>query len=77
MIVGAGEAHAKRQMPARAIPIYNFLHGPELPVILLAVASFGLLDLPWLVAGLGWLAHIGIDRGVGYNLRTVDGWVRG
>jgi Domain of unknown function (DUF4260) len=77
MLAGAGQAHLRRQMPSRAVPLYNLLHNPILPIALIAVASIGVLDLPWFVAGLGWLTHIAIDRAVGYNLRTPDGWIRG
>jgi hypothetical protein len=76
MLVGAGQPHAKRQMPSRAVPLYNLLHRPEWGLALIVLASLGLLSVGWFVAGLGWLAHIGIDRGVGYRLRTADGWIR-
>jgi hypothetical protein len=30
----------------------------------------------WLAAGLAWTAHIGIDRSLGFGLRTPDGFQR-
>jgi len=37
---GAGQPHGHGLLPRRAVPAYNFLHRPWLPLIMLAVVSF-------------------------------------
>jgi Domain of unknown function (DUF4260) len=76
-IAGAGQAHAPRQLPPRAVPFYNLAHQPLVPVALIAVASIVPLSVFWFVAGLAWLAHIAIDLALGYGQRTPEGWQRG
>ncbi len=41
-----------------------------------AFASARRLPLVAYVAGLTWLAHIALDRALGFGLRTADGWRR-
>jgi hypothetical protein len=77
LLAAAGAKHAPGQLPARAVPLYNLLHHPAVPAALLLAGAAGLLGSYWLVAGLAWAAHIAVDRGVGYGLRTRDGWQRG
>lgn len=77
LFLGIGASHQPGQLPRRAVPAYNVLHHPALPVALLAAFATGLLGSYWLVAGLAWLAHISFDRACGYGLRTWDGWQRG
>ena len=77
LLAAAGARHAPGQLPARAVPLYNLLHHPAVPAVLLLAGVVGLLGSYWLVAGLAWAAHIAVDRGVGYGLRTRDGWQRG
>jgi Domain of unknown function (DUF4260) len=76
-VAGAGQAHAPRQLPPRAVPFYNLAHQPLGPLALIALASIVPLSLFWFVAGLTWLAHIAIDRAFGYGQRTAEGWQRG
>lgn len=76
-IVGIGQPHEKGQLPRRTVPVYNALHAPLLPLVLLVAVVAIPLDVAWWVVGLGWLAHIAIDRAVGYGPRTPDGWQRG
>jgi hypothetical protein len=64
------------RLATRAVPIYNFVHRPIVPLAIISVATLGLVPRFWLVAGVSWLAHIAIDRTVGYGLRGVDGWQR-
>jgi hypothetical protein len=48
--------------------IYNVMHTYTLPITLLAVGWFG--SLAWLVpVALVWIAHIGMDRALGYGLK--------
>jgi hypothetical protein len=77
MLPGIGQPHARRQLPARAVPFYNALHRPVVPVVLLALVLAIGAGPYWFVAALSWGAHIAIDRAVGYGLRTPDGWQRG
>jgi hypothetical protein len=48
--------------------LYNLAHTYTLPALLGAIGWFG--GLPWLVhLALIWLAHIGMDRALGYGLK--------
>ena len=77
MLAGIGQPHQKRQLPARAVPFYNTLHQPLLPLAFLAiVVAIGAAPF-WFFGAFAWMAHIAIDRAVGYGLRTPDGWQRG
>jgi hypothetical protein len=77
MLAGIGQPHEKRQMPARAVPFYNALHQPILPIAFLAIVVATGAAPFWFVGAFAWMAHIAIDRAVGYGLRTPDGWQRG
>ncbi len=71
-----GGPHQPGQLPRRAVRAYNLSHGPLVPALLLVAAVAG-LGAYWLVAATTWVAHTAIDRGVGYGLRSDDGWQRG
>jgi hypothetical protein len=77
---GAGQPHQHGRLPRRAVPVYNVLHRPWLPLIMLAVVSANGQDSaqasPYVAAALGWLAHIALDRALGFNLRAADGSIR-
>jgi hypothetical protein len=75
-LVGIGQPHDQGQLPARAVPLYNLLHRPALPLALFCLAALAHLDLFWFAGGLAWLAHVAIDRAAGYGLRIPDGWQR-
>lgn len=75
-LAGAGVKTEHGRLAPRAVPIYNFVHRPVVPLALIAAASFDVVPVFWFVAGLSWLVHIAIDRVVGYGLRTADGWQR-
>lgn len=77
LLLAFGGQVAPGQLPRRAVPLYNLLHVPVLPLVLIAGWVVGVASVYWLVAGLTWLAHIGFDRGVGYGLRNWEGWQRG
>jgi hypothetical protein len=76
LLLGAAAGLEKGQLHPRAVPLYNILHRPWLPLALLTLASFGFVPRGYLVGGLAWLLHIGVDRAVGYGLRTRDGFQR-
>jgi hypothetical protein len=76
LLAGIGGAHQPGQLPRRAVPAYNLLHSPAVPAVLMLAAVAG-LGTYWLVAATTWAAHIALDRGLGYGLRSRDGWQRG
>ena len=76
-IAGVGQSAAPGQLPKNAVPVYNLVHRPLLPIVMMATASVGLVGGLWLTAGLSWLTHIAVDRVTGFGLRTKDGWPRG
>lgn len=59
----------------KAVRYYNLVHRPWIPLAVLVVYSVGALGdwVPLFTAGLGWLAHIALDRTFGYDLRERDG----
>jgi hypothetical protein len=74
MVIGASTAGNGTLSP-RAVPYYNLVHRPWIPLAVLVVYSLGGLGdwVPLFTAGLGWLAHIALDRAFGYGLRARDG----
>jgi hypothetical protein len=74
LLVGARTGGNGKLSP-KAVPFYNAVHRPWLPLALLVVYSVGALGdwVPLFTAGLGWLAHIAVDRAFGYGLRARDG----
>jgi hypothetical protein len=76
LLLGAGAGLAKGQLHPRAVPVYNAVHRFWAPLALVVAAATGLLGVGWLIAGLGWCAHIAMDRMVGYGLRTREGFQR-
>jgi hypothetical protein len=75
--VGFGQPHARGQLAPRAVPLFNAMHHPALPLVVLGLAVAGILPAFWLVGALAWLSHIVVDRGFGDGLRTADGYLRG
>jgi hypothetical protein len=74
MLIGARDGGDGRLSP-RAVPYYNAMHRPWVPLAVLVVYSAGGLGswVPLFTAALGWLAHIALDRAFGYGLRESDG----
>jgi hypothetical protein len=75
-LAGVGRPHARGQLVAPAVPLFNALHHPVAPLALLAVAAAGLLSPFWLVGAMAWLSHIVVDWALGDGMRTADGFVR-
>jgi hypothetical protein len=73
VLVGIGQPHGRGQLAPRAVPLFNAMHQPALPLALLGVAAAGTLPAFWLVGALAWLGHILVDVGLGDGLRTADG----
>ncbi|MGC7097381.1 DUF4260 family protein [Amycolatopsis lurida] len=73
MFIGAGGGGNGRLSP-KAVPFYNAMHRPWIPLVLLL--GYSVSDLNWVplfTAGLAWLLHISLDRAFGYGLRDRDG----
>ena len=65
------------QLPPVAVPWYNAAHRAWGPALLLV--AYAVSPLTWALlfaAGLGWLAHIALDRSMGYGLRSAAGFQR-
>jgi hypothetical protein len=80
-LAGIGQPAEQGRLPTRAVWVYNLLHRPWLPLIMLLVVSVdgqsNTQAAPYFVAGLAWLVHITLDRALGFDLRAEDGSVRG
>ncbi len=76
VLAGIGQPRARGQLGPRAVPLFNVMHHPALPVAVLGLAAVGVLSPFWLVSALAWLGHIVFDLGLGDGLRTADGWRR-
>ncbi len=77
VLLGIGQPHARGQMAARAVPLFNVMHHPAVPLAIAGLAALGVLAPLWLVGGLAWLSHIVVDVALGDGFRTRDGWRRG
>lgn len=75
-LLGIGQPHAPGQMARRAVPLFNLMHHPLPPLVVLGLAAAGILSPFWLVGALAWLSHIVADLGFDKGLRTADGWRR-
>jgi hypothetical protein len=76
VLVGFGQPHARGQLAPRAVPLFNAMHHPAVPLAVLGLAVAGVLPPFWLVGALAWLSHIVVDWGFGDGLRTADGCLR-
>jgi hypothetical protein len=77
VLLGIGQPHGRGQLAARAVPLFNVMHHPVPPLVLVGLAAVGVLSPLWLVGGLAWFSHIVVDLALGDGLRTRDGWRRG
>ena len=77
VLVGIGRPHERGQLAPRAVPLFNAMHHPVLPLVMLGLAAAGVLSPFWFVGALAWLGHILVDLGFGEGLRTPDGWQHG
>jgi hypothetical protein len=75
-LLGIGQPHAHGQLAPRAVPLFNLLHHPVLPLAVVALAAAGFLSPFWLVGAIAWLGHLVIGLGIGDRLRTPDGFLR-
>ena len=77
VLAGLGQPHARGQLAPRAIPIFNAMHHPALPLLTVGLGAADVLSPFWLIGALAWLAHIVVDWGFGDGLRSADGFLRG
>lgn len=74
LLAGSAPGLARGQIHPRAVPLYNAVHRFWAPALLVAV---GLGAGPgWITAGLAWIAHIALDRSLGFGLRNAEGFQR-
>jgi hypothetical protein len=76
VLVGIGQPHARGQLAPRAVPLFNAMHHPAPPLVVLGLAAAGILSPLWFVGALAWFSHIVVDLAFGHGLRTADGWRR-
>lgn len=74
LMYGAAPGLERGRLHPRAVTFYNVVHSFWLPAALLLVG----LWLPPLVftSGVVWAAHIAWDRGLGFGLRSREGYQR-
>jgi hypothetical protein len=78
MLIGASRRKlARGQLAPAAVPFYNTAHRVWGPLLLLAAGAGWPGSAALLAGGLAWLAHVGLDRGLGFGLRTAAGFQRG
>jgi Domain of unknown function (DUF4260) len=77
MLIGASRKLARGQLAPTAVPFYNAAHRLWGPLALLAAGGIWPGSAALLAGGLAWLAHVGLDRGLGFGLRTPAGFQRG
>ena len=53
--------------------VYNLGHLYAVP-LLFVMAGVGSGEMPWIAAGGLWLAHIGLDRALGFGLKQETGF---
>ena len=75
--LGIGQPHAPGQLASRAVPFFNAMHQPVLPLSVLCLAAASVLSPFWFVGALAWLSHIVVDWALGDGLRAADGFPRG
>ena len=77
VLVGFGQPHVRGQLAPRAVPLFNAIHHPALPLATVGLAAAGVLSTFWLVGALAWLAHIVVDWALGDGLRSANGFLLG
>jgi hypothetical protein len=59
--------------PVPGAAVYNAAHTTVVPIVLGAAGLLGGSDLAMAIA-LIWLAHLGLDRAIGYGLKYTEGF---
>ena len=74
VLAGRFLPHERGQLAPPVVPIFNAMHHPLMPLLVLGLAGLGVLSAFWFVGALAWLSHVVIDWAMGDGLRTADGW---
>lgn len=77
MFIGLNRKLTRGQLARRAVPFYNAAHRVWGPLLRIAVGVARPGSATLLAGGLSWLAHVGLDRGLGFRQRTPEGFQRG
>jgi hypothetical protein len=77
VLAGIGQPRVHGQLAPRAVPLFNAMHHPAVPLAVVGLAAAGVLSPFWLVGALAWLAHIVVDWAFGDGLRSADGFLLG
>jgi hypothetical protein len=77
MLIGASGKLAKGQLAPRAVRYYNAVHRVWGPLAILVACTLWINSAALFTGGLAWLAHVALDRAVGYGLRAPSGFQRG
>jgi hypothetical protein len=76
LLFGTGRGLARGQLHPRAVGPYNAVHRFWGPLALGVIAVAAGLPVGYFIGALAWAFHIGLDRALGYGLRTPDGFQR-
>jgi deazaflavin-dependent oxidoreductase (nitroreductase family) len=76
VLAGVGRGHASGQLAPRAVPLFNAMHHPALPLAIVGIALTGIVPPIWLVGAMAWLSHIIVDWALGDGMRAPDGFRR-
>ena len=52
VLLALGQPHVRGQLAPRAVPIFNAMHHPAPPLVMVGIAAAGVLSPFWLVGGL-------------------------
>jgi hypothetical protein len=74
LLAGMAPGLERGQIHPRGVPFYNAVHRFWAPAVLVVVSLF--LAPYWTAFGLAWIAHIAFDRGLGFGLRSPEGFQR-
>ena len=74
LVYGISPGLEHGRLHPRAVRFYNVMHSFVIPIALMIVGLF--VPPVVFVAGVTWAAHIAWDRGLGYGLRTREGYQR-
>ena len=74
LVLGPGHATERGQLAPRAVPLWNALHHPAVPLVVAGIAATGAIPAFWLVGGLAWLGSLVVAWGFGDGLRSADGF---
>ncbi len=69
-LAGIGQSHPAGQMAPRALAVFNAMHVPIVPAVIVALYLTGIVPTLLFVGATAWLSHIVIGWAIGDGLRT-------